>query len=107
VILKSESTTVTNRGDPAQVESRRGDRCYVPVLGNVLNRNPPNSASAASWITLKVAVTPSILRHRSPTPGNDSQGYSDLRKITRNLSLTFAALGDTGQPLSRPVEGCG
>jgi hypothetical protein len=29
-------------------------------------------------------------------PGSDSQGHPDLRKITRNLSLTFAAFGDTG-----------
>jgi hypothetical protein len=32
-----------------------------------------------------------------PIPGSDSQGNSDFRKITRNLSLTFAAFGDTGQ----------
>ena len=28
---------------------------------------------------------------------SDSQGNSDFRKITRNLSLTFATFGDTGQ----------
>ena len=36
--------------------------------------------------------------HRSegvPDP-SDSQSNPDLRKITRNLSLTFAAFGDTG-----------
>src|SRR5207248_433787 len=32
----------------------------------------------------------------APLPGSDSQGNSDLRKISRNLSLTFAASGDTG-----------
>jgi hypothetical protein len=30
------------------------------------------------------------------SPGSDSQGNPDFRKITRNLSLTFAAFGDTG-----------
>jgi len=39
-----------------------------------------------------------------PIAASDSQGNPDLRKITRNLSLTFAAFGDTG--LSRPVETC-
>ena len=32
-----------------------------------------------------------------PIPGSDSQGNSDPRKITRNLSLTFAAFRDPGQ----------
>jgi hypothetical protein len=41
-----------------------------------------------------------------PIPGSDSQGNPDLRKITRNLSLTFAAFGDTGQKVSCPAEGC-
>ena len=36
----------------------------------------------------------------SRSSGSDSQGNPDLRKITRNLSLTFAAFGDTGQPQS-------
>jgi len=39
-----------------------------------------------------------------PIPGSDSQGNSDLRKITRNLSLTFATFGDTGQRLSCPTQ---
>jgi hypothetical protein len=43
-----------------------------------------------------------------PIPGSDSQGNSDFRKITRNLSLTFATFGDTGQGgLSRPIQGGG
>ena len=35
---------------------------------------------------------------------DDSQSNPDLRKITRNLSLTFATFGDTGQ-VSRPSQG--
>jgi len=33
-------------------------------------------------------------------PDSDSQGNSDFRKITRNLSLTFATVGDTRQSSS-------
>jgi hypothetical protein len=33
----------------------------------------------------------------SPVPDSDSQSNSDLRKITRNVSLTLATFGDTGQ----------
>ena len=36
-------------------------------------------------------------RDLRPIPGSDSQGNSDFRKITCNLSLTFAAFGGTGQ----------
>jgi hypothetical protein len=50
---------------------------------------------------------PAILRLNRPIRGSDSQGNSDFREITRNLSLTFAAFGDTGQfvsDLDRPFR---
>jgi hypothetical protein len=37
----------------------------------------------------------------------NSQSNSDRRKITRELTLTFAASVDTGQQLSCPLEGFG
>jgi len=43
-------------------------------------------------------------RPADPIPGSDSQGNPDFRKITRNLSLTFAAFGDTGQGVSHPIQ---
>ena len=53
-------------------------------------------AGAIRYVSHEEAVDASACRPH-PIPGSDSQGNSDLRKITRNLSLTFA-LQPTGWP---------
>ena len=53
-------------------------------------------AGAIRYVHMRKRSTPQpAVPH--PIPGSDSQGNSDLRKITRNLSLTFA-LQPTGWP---------
>ena len=78
--------------------------CRIPSWLMYPTRYSPGSAPARPGATLSAAVMPTILRHQPPPiPGSDSQGNSDFRKITRNLSLTFATFGDTGQLRSAPA----
>src|SRR5690349_7444277 len=48
------------------------------------------------WRSTSAGVGSDRVCMPAPLLGSDSQGNSDLRKISRNLSLTFAATGDTG-----------
>ena len=60
--------------------------CRIPSWLMYPTRYSPSSVPARPGATLSATVMPTILRHQPPIPGSDSQGNSDLRKITRNLS---------------------
>jgi hypothetical protein len=62
------------------------------------------SPAPGTRLTPKAALRPDSLAVDHLIPGTQPQGNPDLRKITRNLSLTFAAFRDTGQQLSRPIH---
>ena len=81
--------------------------CRIPSWLMYPTRYSPSSAPARPGATLAPPSCRPFFGINRPIPGSDSQGNPDFRKITRNLSLTFATFGDTGQtgPPGLPSKG--
>jgi hypothetical protein len=98
VTVNSESTAVTDRSS----RPRSGAGAVTGTASRPRQRTQPEPAQLRVGRVVDHAQGRSHAEHSSTSinrlPDSASQGYSDLRKITRNLRLTFAALSDTGQP---------
>ena len=72
---------------PALVDRQRERQALDSLMEDLRSR----------WRSTSAGAGPDRVCMPAPLLGSDSQGNPDLRKISRNLSLTFAAFGDTGQ----------
>ena len=87
---------------PHPAPSRSGTRVRAAARSCHGTESPTDPCRETCPSTLNVTVKNRSIYNTLtggpiPIPATTRRGNSDLRKITRNLSLTFAAFGETGR----------